>query len=109
MKRYLVPFAVSLVAVTGCSTVESVNAYIERRDQAKEDERLRKASVSCERFGFKPGSDAFARCMQTEVNNIKNREAIADAAAKAAPPVPTPSTTTTNCTKTFMGVTCTTN
>lgn len=106
-KLYFVFATTSLLS--GCAAVDSVSAFLDERSKKEEDARFATATISCKRYGFLEGSPQFATCLQTEVNNIKTREAIEAASAK----VPSPARdsglpTTTNCVKTLMGMQCTT-
>jgi hypothetical protein len=94
--------------LTGCAAIDSVNKYIDDRDKKAEDERFEKATVACKRYGFAEGTDRFSTCLQTEVNNIKTREAIAESASKSSIPGPDNLPKTTNCIKTLAGMQCTT-
>jgi len=66
--------------LTSCAVIDAIDAEMEAQRRAQEAAWLAQARSSCEQFGFKAGSDALAQCVQTEVNNIKNRKAIADEA-----------------------------
>jgi hypothetical protein len=95
--------------LSGCAAIDSVNTFIDERNKKEEDARFATATVACKRYGFSEGSPQFPACLQTEVNNIKNREAIEAAAAKSVIQTKDASLpTTTNCVKTLMGVQCTT-
>ena len=46
--------------------------------------RLNVAQESCIKYGFKKSTDSFAHCVQTEINEIKNRTNVELRAARAA-------------------------
>lgn len=102
--------------LAGCAAVDSVNAYLEKAEREADEARLAQSSSACKKYGFTVGTDAFAGCVQTEVNNIKNREAIASAAAAASRQSDSssgsaqeaPLSRTTTCKKTLLGLECTT-
>lgn len=63
------------VFLSGCTVIADL--------QAKNKEKLfNQAKESCLEYGFKLETDAFAGCIQKEVNEIKNRKAIEDASNK---------------------------
>ena len=57
--------------------IDDWKAIIEAERKAKELALLRSAKTACGDYGFKLGTDSFAQCVQTEVNEIKTRETIA--------------------------------
>ena len=57
---------------------------VEETRKKNELARFETARAACEKYGFRVGTDSHAQCLQTEVNQIKNREAIAAAASKTA-------------------------
>ena len=57
---------------------------VEESRKKNELARFETARAACEKYGFRVGTDSHAQCLQTEVNQIKNREAIAAAASKTA-------------------------
>ena len=58
-----------LVTLTGCASI----AEYQHRQHLK---LLENAKYSCLEYGFKESTDSLASCIQTEVNEIKNRAAI---------------------------------
>ena len=118
--KSLAPVLMLLVTsmLAGCETVQAAKDYAAERQRLAEEARIEIARVSCRNYGFLAGSDAFAPCVQTEVNQTKLREEL------AAQPTPTsshtthqsqpaqaaqPSAATTTCRKTIFGtMECTT-
>jgi hypothetical protein len=107
---------VSLTALaSGCETVDAARDFFAERERKSEEEKLERARQACEKFGFSKGTDAFAGCVQTEINQAKLRAAAAAAAAAPAPrsqsttpeltPMfpPAPAPTTTTCRRTILG------
>jgi hypothetical protein len=104
--------------VSGCETVDAAMNYFDELDRAAEERQLSAARVNCEKYGFSPATDAFAGCVQTEINQAKLRAAAAQVPQPAAqsgstidpPPQPAfPTTTTTSCRRTLLGtIECTT-
>ena len=91
--------------LSGCAAMESLDAYAKAEEQRKEEARVSVARVACERYGFRPATDASAQCIQSEVNSAKNRQAAEAAARRAEPVLPT----TTSCNKNVMcGLDCVT-
>lgn len=110
-------FVIFTSALAGCAAVDSVNAYLEKAEREAGEALLAQSSSACKKYGFTVGTDAFASCVQTEVNNIKNRDAIAASAAAAASRRSDSSSSsaqevhfprTTTCMKTLLGLECTT-
>lgn len=96
--------AVALVLLNGCAAYDSVKEMVRERDRKEEAARVESAKLACEKYGFRVGTDSYAQCLQTEVNQIKNREAIALAAEEAG------KAKSMTCRKDLMGeVTCTPN
>ena len=62
--------------LSGCGSVDAVRTFASERSEAREAARFEKARVLCERYGFKSQTELFAQCLQAEVNQIKNREAM---------------------------------
>ncbi len=107
---------------SGCGTIDAANEYIAERAKVSEEKKLNQARVSCEKYGFTKGTDAFAGCLQTEVNQAKLREAAAASVATTTAPrpqeatpelkslfPPSPASTTTSCRQTIFGtLECTT-
>ena len=90
----------------GCAVIEASNAYNAELKRKLDDARLMAARTSCEKYGVVSNSEPFATCVQTEVNKQLDREALVSAARAAEPAIP--SSKTTSCVKTLMGVQCTT-
>jgi len=63
----LINSVVVATLLSGCSTIKDINAY----NKAK---MMDDAKASCHEYGFKEGSDKFAACLQTEVNEYKKRK-----------------------------------
>jgi hypothetical protein len=107
---------------TGCGTLEAANEYLAERTRVSEEETLNQARVSCEKYGFTKGTERFAACLQTEVNQAKLREAAAASSTTTFAPKPqeatpelkslfppSPAPTTTTCRQTIFGtLECTT-
>ncbi len=72
------------LSLSGCVAYDSLNAMNEEWKRKEETARFETARLACDRYGFRVGTDAFAQCLQTEINQIKNREAIAEAAKKTS-------------------------
>jgi len=66
-----------ILLLSSCTVIDDWNAMIEAQRKAKELTLLQSAKGACEKYGFKPGTDSFAQCIQTEINEIKTRETIA--------------------------------
>ena len=122
MTRFLHPFALLslLPLLASCAEVDPMNAKVAADRATKEAALFESIRGECAKYGFNPGTDSFAQCMQTEINNVKNRAAIATEARrtrdtiessgeKAAADKPLfPKSTTTDCVNTVLGVRCTT-
>ncbi len=109
--------ASAVLVLAGCAAVDHLNAYLEQSEREADEARIAKASSACNRYGFTAGTDAYASCIQTEVNNIKNREAISAAAtsserrqsdSKSDSSQSASLPKVTACRKTLLGVECTT-
>ena len=111
--RIASPLVLATLLVFGCASTEE-----------KEKALFDASRTACEKYGFKPSTDSFAQCIQTEINNIKNREAIAAQSQRTSRPIDyststksegepirssIPSSNTTNCARTLLGVRCTTD
>lgn len=109
------PLFVALsVLASGCETVGAAKVFLAERNRQSEELQLKLARVNCEKYGFTKETDAFAGCIQTEINQAKLRSAAAAAVAPqpqlqsttAAPPPlfpPSPAPTTTSCRRTVLG------
>lgn len=69
--------AALLIFMPGCAEVQT--AYKSYQDR-EEMEFVTAAKQACTRYGFKPETDAFAQCVNTNVNAAKDREAFEKAA-----------------------------
>ena len=69
--------AVCVVLFSGCAQVQG--AYNDYQD-GQEMAYVNKAKTACTRFGFTPGTDAFASCVDKNVNAEKDRDALKNAA-----------------------------
>jgi hypothetical protein len=78
MNKIILTFGliVGTLAINGCSNVQD---FVNEVQAKKQQERLDTAKVACRQYGFNEGTDNFSACIQNEVNQIKNREAIAEA------------------------------
>ncbi len=106
---------VALSALTaGCETVDATREFFAERERKSEEDKLARARQDCEKYGFTKGTDAFAGCVQNEINQAKLRAAAAAGAAPAprqqstTPEItpmfpPTPAPTTTTCRRTVLG------
>jgi hypothetical protein len=106
--------------LTSCAAVDALNAQMLADQQAREAAFIESVKRTCEKYGFRPSTDTFAQCMQTEVNNIKTREAMAAEASRTREAIESAArksttensmlqkSTTTNCVTTVLGVRCTT-
>jgi Tfp pilus assembly protein PilE len=83
-KRTVLLTCAAAMLVSGCAAYDSLNAYVEEQRRKEEEARFSVARMACEKYGFRPSTDAYAQCLQAEVNQIKNREAIAAAAEKTS-------------------------
>jgi hypothetical protein len=101
-KYVLALLAVSLI---GC---ESVSSFIKERDDADEQAYVSNAQESCKRYGFTEKTDAFFQCVQNDVIAAKARDAKSAKHDDYVPSVPGAPSTRTSCTKTIMGMDCTT-
>lgn len=99
-RRINVAVVTIAIGLTGCANVEN---FVRERQEARELTYLNSARESCKRYGFVENTDAFAQCIQNDINAAKARQAIEDAAS----PVNS-RTTSTSCTKTLTGMDCTT-
>ena len=101
--------------MTGCAELNAYLAESNRLEQEREQQT--RAAINdgltqrCMGYGFKPGTDAFANCKQTELNNavnqVQRQQAIRQATmcknewGREVPcsslPPPPPKNTTTNC------------
>lgn len=70
-------FILSFIVLSGCADVQG--AYAKYKD-GEEMNYFNQAKASCERFGFKPGTDNFASCVDKNVNAEKDRDALKAAA-----------------------------
>jgi hypothetical protein len=110
-RNLLAPLLLGIVLLQGCSAVQSIDNMLEERRLAQEQARLDSARRSCSNYGFTAGTDSFAQCMQTEVNKIKDREAIAAAAESTREAIEDAAdeSSTTTCRTNAIGTTsCTT-
>jgi hypothetical protein len=82
MNYVLTTVAVVTISLTGCGAIDSIKEQRAAAREAREKSRFDVAAVLCERYGFKSGTDAFAQCLQTEVIQMKNREAVAESASE---------------------------
>jgi hypothetical protein len=86
--------------LTGCASVD--NFFKEQRE-AEEQRYVNNARESCKRYGFTENTDAFAQCIQNDINAAKARQVAEEPAAPAAPS----RRISTSCTKTVTGMDCT--
>lgn len=99
---------VTAMLVSGCAAYDSVNAYVEDQRRKEDEARFLVARTACEKYGFRPSTDAYAQCLQAEVNQIKNREAVAAAARKTSDAAEEAGKKSMTCRKDLMGqVKCT--
>ncbi|WP_413699384.1 hypothetical protein ACLKMH_18185 [Psychromonas sp. KJ10-10] len=66
--RYILAMIIVLL-LSGCETLEQYKAEHDLKV-------LNEVRASCLTYGFKESTDAFATCVQTEINEIKNRDTI---------------------------------
>ena len=78
---FLLVAALILTTSSGCAAVDAARGFVEERKEQREIEYIRLATAACNRFGFRPSTNEFAKCLQAEVSGIKNRKAIEDAAS----------------------------
>ena len=76
LKRHRICFAILALQLSACGAVDTVRSKAAEIREEKEAQRFEVARSLCSRYGFKPETEAFSQCLQTEVNQIKNREAI---------------------------------
>jgi len=74
--KFIITSFLFFVTLAGCETLQDMKANYELglMDSAKK---------ACAEFGFKESTDSFANCVQKEINEEKNRDALQDAARKA--------------------------
>jgi hypothetical protein len=65
--------AIPFILITGCAEVQV--AYSKYKD-GEEMKYIDQAKISCERFGFARGTDAFSSCVDKNVNAEKDRDAL---------------------------------
>ncbi len=58
--------AVILLAISACVSAE---------DQLATEDQLAKSGKICQSYGFSPGTDAYAECVQREVHAVARTEA----------------------------------
>ena len=66
-----------VLILTGCSSAQ--DAYKGYKD-AQELAYVNEAKLSCTRYGYQFGTDAFAHCVNTNANAAKDRDAMVKAA-----------------------------
>lgn len=93
-----------IATLTACAAVDAYKDYKADSERKADESRISIANTSCQKFGFKQGTDSYAACLQNEVNAMLNRDAIQKAAREAESVIPK----TTTCTKTLSGMDCTT-
>ena len=71
---------VGFLLITGCASVQ--HAYKGYKDD-QELGYISDAKVSCTRYGYQPGTDTFAHCVNTNANAAKDRDALVKAAFHA--------------------------
>jgi hypothetical protein len=69
--RSRLAFLLALVLITGCANVQG--AYKQYKDN-EEISHINAAKEACDKFGYKIGTDAFAQCVNTNVNAAKDRD-----------------------------------
>lgn len=75
-------FIAPFLHLVGCAGVQSTyNGY----QDAQEMKYVNQAKIACGRFGFTPGTDAFANCVDKNVNAEKDRDALKAAAFHSEP------------------------
>ena len=78
MLRTISIFALlTILSLTGCANVAS---FIKERQEAREQNYVRQATISCKSYGFIENTTEFSQCMQNEVNSAKSRDAARNAA-----------------------------
>lgn len=75
MKKLTV--VLNALILTGCASVQ--DAYKGYKDD-QELAYVNDAKLSCTRYGYKPGTDTFAHCVNTNANAAKDRDALVKAA-----------------------------
>jgi hypothetical protein len=80
--KYLA-FCAFTLSIAGCETPEQTVQRL-----------LPAAAASCQAFGFTPGSNSYASCLQQEVRRLEDREAAALEAFGSAFETATPASTT---------------
>ena len=95
MPQRIIILALLIASLSGCA----VNNFLKERREAREQAYITSAQESCKHYGFVEKTDAFAQCIQNEVNAAKARDMTSENAANS---------TKTSCTKTITGMDCTT-
>lgn len=90
--------------LSGCAAVEAYKDLKAESIRKSDGLRMSKAQTSCQKYGFKQGTDSFSTCLQNEINAMLGRETIEKAARDAESIIPK----TTSCSKTLTGMDCTT-
>jgi PBP1b-binding outer membrane lipoprotein LpoB len=67
---------IGTLMISGCS---NVTEFVHEVNAKHQQQRMAVAKSSCKEYGFIENSDSFATCIQNEVNQIKNREAMSQA------------------------------
>jgi PBP1b-binding outer membrane lipoprotein LpoB len=70
---------IGTLMISGCS---NVTEFVNEVNAKQQQQRIELAKSSCKDYGFSENSDSFATCIQNEVNQIKNREAISHASSQ---------------------------
>jgi hypothetical protein len=89
--------------LAGCA---SVDKFFKEQREAEEQRHVNIARESCKRYGFTENTDAFAQCIQNDINAAKARK-VAEEKAAEEPVAPAASRKiSTSCTKTVTGMDC---
>jgi hypothetical protein len=65
----------TVVLLSGCETLKEMKSDYNQK-------LLNRAKDTCITYGFKEGTDSFSHCIQKEINEYKNRDAIKSATQK---------------------------
>ncbi len=74
--------AIATALLSGCAVVGTLRERNKQASEEKDARRLDMARKNCISYGFADGTDAFASCLQSEVNSQRNRDTLVEQARK---------------------------